>query len=189
MEAWDLNLKDELERACSALDVSDSLLITADGQSLHECGLYATLAMLSRDRYGVYVSVNRPQNIIHSLLSASGADVERVYFVDCVSALAREILSHNDFKVAYANSPERLDGDIPDAINLFLDGIAGEKFLIIDALRTLFIYNEPDIVSSFIHSLLSLTKTHDLKLIVLSRNEDGLFLSLISHAFDEVHTL
>jgi len=177
-----------VEEAVSKLDTSDSMLLIVEAGILHESMVYVTKHMLARDKYGIYVCLNKPHDAVSSILKRSSVDTKRVYFVDCVTALAKETLTTKGAKVIYAVGPHDISdkGTIPNAIKRFIRSVPGEKFLIIDALRTLFIYNEPKLVSTFIHLLLTLTSAHDVKLIVLTRKEDDVFIGMVKAAFDEV---
>lgn len=178
----------EIEDACRLLDASDSMLLMVESQDLHDAAAILAKDLLDRDRYGIYVSLNKPHTTVQRMLLKASVDVGRIYFVDCVTKIAHETLTKKDEHVIYASGPHDLaeDGSIPRAIDSYIASVPGEKFLILDALRTLFIYNEPDVVSAFVHSLLALTREHDLKLVVLTRREDSAIIRLVAKAFDEV---
>jgi len=184
-------VEDEVRQACRKLDASDSILIVVDSRLLHEAITHTVDYMLSRDTYGLYVSLNKPHDIVKSMLHRACVKTERLYFVDCVSPLVHKALTKHDEHLIYSSNPNDLvsDGRIPQEVERFIKSLPGEKFILIDALRTLFIYNEPEMASSFIHSLLSLTSRHELKIIALTRNDDAALLSMVSKAFDEVYSI
>ncbi len=181
-------MTDSINAACTRLDSADSMLVLVESDFLHEAITKFTKCLLQRDLYGIYLCLNKPHTSIKAAFSRTSIDTRRIFFVDCVTALAHKTLTRREENVIYASGLEDLseEGAIPSAILKFFGSISGEKFLIVDALRTLFIYNEPKIVSAFVHSLLSLTKEHDVKLIILSRKGDNSFIKLVSKAFDEV---
>ncbi|MFH0861714.1 MAG: hypothetical protein V1875_01675 [Candidatus Altiarchaeota archaeon] len=178
----------DLGKALKTLDDSDSILLMIDSKDLHAAIPILVRELLSRDRYGLYISLNKPHTTIRHMLLRAGVKVSRLYFVDCVTAIAHKTLTKREERVIYSSGPHDVaeDGTIPQAVNSFNKSVPGEKFLILDALRTLFIYNEPKTVSLFIHSLLALTKEHELKLVVLTRIEDSPIIGLVAKAFDEV---
>jgi hypothetical protein len=182
------NHLDVMEECGGALDSVDSMLFIVDSEKLNDIITIVTKIMLQKDMYGIYVSLNKPHMTIQNMLNSSGIDTSRLFFIDCVTALVNKTLTKNKKSVIFASSPQDLtiNGAIPMGIKRFIQSVPGEKFLIIDALRTLFIYNEPDIVSSFIHSLLNLTADHEIKLIVLTRQEDNSFIKLVEHSFEQV---
>jgi hypothetical protein len=118
--------------------------------------------------------------------------------MDCVTALVQATLTKRDEHVIYASGPHDLGegGTIPLAVDRFIDSIPGEKFLVMDALRTLFIYNEPEVASAFIHHRLCFhppsSRPHGRtrpQIIVLTRRGDEAFQGLVSMVFDEVFAL
>jgi hypothetical protein len=177
-----------LDDACGRLDVSDSMLLIVESSLLNGSITHVTDNLLSRDRYGIYITLNRPHEAVKRMLRKASIDLERLYLIDCVTSLAHETRSLPQERVIFANSPDDLgiDGSIPFAVARFVHSVPGEKFIIIDALRTLFLYSEPSKVNSFIHSLLKLTKDHEIKVVVLARKDDIKLVELVSHSFDEI---
>ena len=121
-----------------------STLIITPVEDLHEKignvlkGLEGTL--------GIYISLNKTEKSINASFTKKGIDVKKVFFIDCV---AKE-KSKED--VLYT-SPSNLN-EIIFSIKTFLDNIEGEKFIIIDALSTLLIYNNENNVATFVNDLL-----------------------------------
>jgi len=185
-------LRESIAEAFSNMDVSDSiLLIVGDNVVFHDAILYAVKDMLSRDKYGIYVSLNKPHDAVKYALHKASIDTKRLFFVDCVSVLAHKTPTKHDSNVVYALGPHDLEdgASVPEGVKKFLNSIPGEKFILLDALRTLMIYNDSKVVVNFIRSLLSLTKSHDVKVVAITRHEDNDLLKRISKVFDEVATL
>lgn len=171
------------------LEYLDSALIVVEGNMLHESIVKTIKELLKRDHYGVYVSLNKPHFTIEQLLKRNRVRLNRLYFVDGITAVAHYSLARGNDKVLYASHPADLntDGSIPAAITHFIDTIPGEKFVLVDALRTLFIYNEPFVVSKFIRSLIGLSKSHMVKIIVMARSDqDEDIIHLTHNLFDDV---
>ncbi|RLE42335.1 hypothetical protein DRJ16_04980, partial [Candidatus Woesearchaeota archaeon] len=83
--------------------------------------------------YGVYVSLNKTQKSIEEILKKNKIDTNKLFFIDCVtSEKIRDDVLHIH--------PDQLD-ILCTAIRAFMKDIKGEKFLLIDALATLLIYN------------------------------------------------
>ena len=151
----------------------DSALVVVEGGLFHESIVKTLKELLKRDRYGIYVSLNKPHFTVEHLLRENKIDLERIYFVDCITAAAHYALSKGHKRVLYASHPTDLafDGSIPRGISHFIDGIPGEKFILVDALRTLFMYNEPFLVVKFIRSLLDLSRRHNVKVVFMARKD------------------
>ena len=171
------------------LENLDSALIVVDGSRLHEDIVYTLKDLLKHADYGVYVSLNKPHFTIERLLEKSKINLKRIYFVDCITAAAHYSLDKSHSRVLYASHPSDLnfDGSIPRAITHFVDSIPGEKFILVDALRTLFLYNEPALVVKFIRSLLDLKRHHSVKVVFMARNDfDEDIINRTHDLFDDV---
>jgi hypothetical protein len=181
------DLEGAINAACGRFSDADSILLSVDGLQLHQSMIFALKAMQARDMYGIYVSLNRPHVTLRRTLQRASIRLDRLYFIDCVTALAKSTLTRQGGDVIYAIGPDDLhaDGSVLAAVEKFVHSVSGEKFIIIDALRTLFIYNEPSVVSAFIHSLLAVSVRHEIKLLVLTRKEDDGLIKLVSNAFDD----
>jgi len=128
---------------------------------------------------GVYVSLNKTQKGVEDMLRKDGVDVSKLFFIDCVSAGSGKEDSLNI-------SPGNLEG-LSYAINDFIKEIPGKKFLIIDALSTLLIYNPENNVAAFVKEVTEYASRQDVEVIALSpltKGED--LLNKIFNFFDEV---
>ncbi len=181
----------ELERVCKEMESQHSALVIVEPEMLHEAMVRITKGLLKVSEYGIYVSLNKPHDVVISRLKREGVDIDKLYFIDCVTTLVHKTLTKRDERVIYAEGPHDLDisGSIPDAIKKFMKSISGDKFILIDALRTLFIYNEPRIVSNFIHNLMSYARPKNVKVMVLSHEGDKKLNLLVEKAFDKVYYL
>lgn len=185
-------LKARVREAVADLDVAGSILIVAHGNFFNDVVLEAIRDLTSRDHYGIYVSLNKPYHTVKEFLDGNGIDTSVLYFVDCITALVHDKLDRGVERVLFAEHPADIekDGSIPKNISKFLGSIGEEKFVLIDALRTMLIYNEPKVVSTFIHNLFSETDKFNTKIIVLTREEHDLeLIGKIRSLFDEILVL
>ena len=135
--------------------------------------------LLSFEGIGVYVSLNKTQKGIINLLEKNKVDTKKLFFVDCVG-------SNKEDKKAIQVSPSKLD-ELGYAINSFLQEIKGDKFLIIDALSTLMIYNNENQVAAFVRKITKYASNNEIELIAFSPKTKGEeFLNKIFNFFDEV---
>ena len=109
---------------------------------------------------GVYVSLDKTYKNIESILRKKRINIDQLFFIDVVTSKKknREVLS------IY---PDRLDLLI-FAINSFIKEIKGEKFILIDALSTLLIYNNENKVAKFVKELTDYTSKNDIEVIAIS---------------------
>lgn len=130
------------------------------------------------DSIGIYVSLNKTQKSIESIFKEKKIKTDKIFFIDCVTSekTKEEVLhiSPNDLeKLLYS-------------INTFINDIEGEKYLMIDALSTLLIYNTENAVAAFIKELTE-KSSENLRIIAFSPKTKGEeLLQKIFNFFDEV---
>lgn len=128
---------------------------------------------------GVYVSLNKTQKSTEKMLKKSGVSTNRLFFIDCVTEeKARDDVLHI--------APDQLEL-LSTAISSFIDDIPGRKFLIIDALSTLLIYNNENSVAKFAKEVTGYASDNDVKVIAFSPETKGeQLLDKIFNFFDDV---
>jgi archaellum biogenesis ATPase FlaH len=131
---------------------------------------------------GVYVSLNKTQKSVENILKENKIKTDKLFFIDCVtSEKTREEVMHIP--------PNELD-KLSYTINTFIKEIKERKFLIIDALATLLIYNNENKVAAFIKELTEYASANDVKIIALSPKTKGEeLLNKIFNFFDKVKKL
>ncbi|VVB54358.1 Uncharacterised protein [uncultured archaeon] len=183
------DVKNEVSQLIGKADTSDSFLIVVNSGYLQEVTADVVREFQERTTYGIYVSLNRPYFSVKKYLVERGVDVERVFFVDCITSAATNAQFINDANVFFAKHPEdiRPEGSILTSINRFIKATSGEKFIVVDALRTLLLHNDVEEVSQFVHHILSLTHGHRVKIVFLTLwEEDMEVIQRLGMAFDEI---
>jgi archaellum biogenesis ATPase FlaH len=154
-----------------------SLLIISSVEDLQ-----SEITKVIRDRIsnpGIYVSLNKPQKSSEDYLLKENIKTEKLFFIDCVtSEKTREDVLHI--------APTELDR-LSFAINTFIKDIKGKKFLIIDALSTLLIYNNENKVAAFVKEITEYASRNDVEIIAISPKTKGEeLLNKIFNFFDKV---
>ena len=128
---------------------------------------------------GIYVSLNKTQKSTEDILKKSGVRTDKMFFIDCVTTeKSRDDVLHI--------SPEQLDM-LSDAIKEFIKEINGEKYLLIDALSTLLIYNNENKVAKFVKEVTECAADNNVKMIAFSPKTQGEeLLNKIFNFFDKV---
>ncbi|MFH1174848.1 MAG: DUF835 domain-containing protein [archaeon] len=130
-------------------------------------------------KVGIYVSLNKTQKSMEDLLRKQNIDTDKLFFVDCVTTeRVRDDVLHI--------SPEQLDL-LSAAIRAFFSEIPGDKFLIIDALSTLLIYNNENKVAKFVKELTDAATRADVAVVAFSpKTQEEELLEKIFNFFDHV---
>ncbi|MCR4327103.1 MAG: hypothetical protein NUV46_00805 [Nanoarchaeota archaeon] len=154
-----------------------SLLIITPVEKLQE--KVNNLVKSFGDIPGIYVSLNKTQKSIEEILKKFNVNTKKLFFIDCVtSKKTREDVLHI--------APDRLDL-LDSAICTFIEEIKGKKFLIIDALSTLLIYNNEDSVAKFVKKMTEYASQNDVQIVALSPKTKGEeLLNTIFNFFDKV---
>jgi archaellum biogenesis ATPase FlaH len=136
-------------------------------------------ARMFKNKVGIYVSLNKTQKSTEELLQKSGVDTSRLFFIDCVS---KEKMHEDVLHI----SPEDLDM-LSTAIQTFIKDIPGEKFMIIDALSTLLIYNNENKVAKFVQEITEYASENKVYVVAFSPKTKGEeLLNKIFNFFDKV---
>jgi archaellum biogenesis ATPase FlaH len=154
-----------------------SLLIIGSVEKLQEKANHVVRSF--RDTPGIYVSLNKTQKSIEEVFKKSGINTKKLFFIDCVT-------SKNTRDDVLNIAPDRLDL-LDSAVGAFIKDIKGKKFLVIDALSVLLIYNNNDSVARFVKKMTEYASENDVKIVALSPKTKGEeLLKKIFNFFDKV---
>jgi hypothetical protein len=120
----------------------------------------------------VYVSVTKPYDTLVKQYEYL-EEAKNIKFIDCISRAAGILRS--DDNCVYIESPTMLEKLGLEIINTFKEVDEGtQKYLVIDSLSNLIIYNDPDIVTEFFYHIVNRTRAKDIHTISLAIEEEGL---------------
>ncbi len=133
-------------------------LIRTDSEGYNKM-LHDTIdALRSIAPRGVIVAANRPVRILKKALDDEGISYEGAYFIDCVTAMTG-IMPPKDDDTMYIESPSMLE-KIGLRAEQVLRHQGGDRFLLVDSLSTLAVYNGADAVVELAHTLLTRMRIH-----------------------------
>lgn len=136
-------------------------------------------AVKSFDTPGIYVSLNKTQKSTEDILKKSGADTTKIFFIDCVT---KEKTRGDVLHIA----PHDLKM-LSSAVQTFIKEIKGNKFLVIDALSTLLIYNNENDVAKFTKEITEYASENNVSVVAFSPKTKGEeLLNKIFNFFDRV---
>ena len=108
---------------------------------------------------GIYVSLNKTQKSTEEIFRKSGINTKKLFFIDCVTSQKT-----NDDVLHVAS--DRLDL-LDTAVSAFIKDIKGKKFLVIDALSTLLIYNNENSVAKFVKKITEYASENEVRIVAL----------------------
>lgn len=109
--------------------------------------------LLGRFQDGVIVTANRPYQSLREGFATAGLDVSRLRFVDCVTSLTG-LVPPPDPHALHIESPTLLE-KLSMRTEQLLRRQSHSRFLLVDSLSTLAVYNGADAVAEFTHNLVT----------------------------------
>ncbi len=146
------------------------LLVTtpADEYTKNLCRLIKTL----RGQYGhgVIITANRPYHVLAAAMREAGLDLNGLEFVDCISALTGHH-PPNEPGVTFIDGPLLLEMIALRAQQLARFMPAGDRFLVLDSVSTLKLYNGMGPVTEMAHTLTTRMRLLDVPTAFLSLDD------------------
>lgn len=130
----------------------------------------------------LYVSLNKPHDVVKQAFEKAGIDTSKIFFIDCLAKSSSQV-SEQAYVVHIENPADLTSLEI--AISEFLEKIEGEKSVVIDALATLLIYNSEELTIKFTKSVLE--KTRESRVVVFTPSAKGTdFIQKVGAFFSEL---
>jgi len=131
---------------------------------------------------GVYVSINKPYKAVVDILKGNQINTERIFFIDCITSSTEREPGNVSF------IPNISDlSSLSIAITRSLDRIPGNRFLLIDAIHTLWIYHTPEFIARFIQNLTERSYMSRVKMITfIVKSEDKRLVRKLVPFFDRM---
>lgn len=145
------------------------LLITVDAKNYQKTAIDVVKFLVNDQNIpGVYVTLNKPYEIMQRSLAGSNIDTRLIIFIDASSRTESKKVEN----CLYIGSPEKLS-DMSVAMDQAVKALpTSEKFLIFDSLNTLAIFNKPSTVARFIHFLTGKMREWKIKGIIITLEKE-----------------
>ena len=183
----------EIEEKLNKLPIEFIALImsTAEVYSIaQEIALKVLVA--NKSMCGTYVTFNRPYSTLKTSVEGQGLDVSRLFFIDLITESAGgKVERRADDRCFYVSSPKNLT-ELSILIEQAMLRLPREKrFVFIDSISTMLIYNDADTVLRFIHSLTGKMRLLGITGIIflLEKESDEKFLAQVAQFCDRVITI
>ncbi|MFH1588081.1 MAG: hypothetical protein ABIA76_01950 [Candidatus Diapherotrites archaeon] len=100
----------------------------------------------------IYLTVNKPAAFLKKKMQEMNASSEKVFFIDMITGLTSES-GKKEKGVSFIGAPSELVESMLEVDNAF--AVSNKKFIVLDSISTLLVYNDKKAVEKFIHSLIS----------------------------------
>jgi hypothetical protein len=161
------------ERISNAIKINQSIGILLPGTNYSDLlqAIFEHIKNQPQDAW-IYVTVAKPYDSLIKQFTFL-PDANNIKFIDCISRAAGILRS--DPNCVYIESPTMLEKIGLEIMNMFKEVEEDvEKYLILDSLSNLIIYNDPGIVTEFFYHIVNKTRVKNIHTISLAIEEEGL---------------
>jgi len=162
------DVKSALKAKMKELVDSKVILVSAKSEN-HTPVVSSMLEVLVKERGmgGVYMSITRPYEYIQSTIKTAGVSSDNIFFIDCISLMAGKAQQKTN-NVVFVENPSSLE-EVSMYLDRMLEKVQGEKkFLFLDSLSSLLIYNNDKSVKEFTHFIINKIRLENITGIILS---------------------
>ncbi len=144
------------------------LLITVDAKNYQKTVIDVVKFLINEQNVpGVYVTLNKPFEIMQRTLASNNIDTRLIIFIDAASRTEAKKVEN----CLYIGSPEKLS-DMSVAMDQAIKALPSDKFLVFDSLNTLSIFNKQTTVARFIHFLTGKMREWKIKGIIITLEKE-----------------
>ncbi len=164
-------LRDDFNKGVKGLDSYVSLIVP-NAQKFQTSAAEILGLLLKGKTPGIYVTLNKPYDVILRSVNKFKIDARLVIFIDGITnrTMNQKAKIQN---CLFIGSPEKLS-DLFVALDQAVAAIPmNDKFIIFDSVNTLSLFNAENIVARFIHQLVGKMRAWKVKGIVFSLQKDS----------------
>lgn len=169
--------KEELRRFLKKFPPNKVVLFIVEAKDYQKAGMEIVKTIIMLNKFsGIYITTGRPHAVIAELMKKAGIDTTRVFFIDCVTRMYLApkgiVLGKPGMEMTesclYLTSPSNLT-ELGVALSQALAEIKSpqNKFIFVDSLSMLLLYNDESTVIKFIHFLTTRVKLFGLIGIIM----------------------
>lgn len=173
-----------IEKELKEMDGQKSFLFIMEAGKLQNSLNTLIKSLVAKKMGGAVLCLNKPYKSVKSSLESKKVNTKDILFIDTLSS-SRTELKPKDGAIMISNPSELTS--ISLAAGGFAKSKTENKFIVIDALSTLLIYNNPDAVAKFVRYMTSLTSSEGIRLMVLTtESQNDRILPKVQPFFDRI---
>jgi uncharacterized membrane protein (DUF485 family) len=181
--------KNLLRKFVKRLKPKSVVLFIIDAKKYHEVHpLLIKIIIEEKCFAGIYITVNKPYETLVNYLDEHKIPTKNIFFIDAISRFASEEVKITE-NCLFIPSPSHLT-DLGIALSQALEEMRHKenKFIFLDSLSTLLVYNSFEVVAKFIHFIISRLRILGLVGIILSieKQIDKKMLNILVEMCDNV---
>ena len=178
-----------LKQFIKSLKPKTVVLFIIDAKKYHKIHP-KVLRMIIEERCfaGIYITINKPYNTLIKYLKENGIDTKNIFFIDAISRVVGGTIKMTK-DCLYIPSPTQLT-DLAIAMTQALESMKHKenKFIFLDSLSTLLIYNSFEVTSKFVHFIITRLRVFGLVGLIISieKQIDERMLNILIEMCDKV---
>lgn len=156
-------LKDELRGI-----KKDSIVIVSVESQQHSETISSVLTVLinEKDMGCIYVSVSKPYEQIIKAMKTAKVKTDKIFFIDCISQMAGRTPEKAE-NTTFIENPSSLE-EVSLYIDKLLASVPQTKFIMVDSLSSLLIYNTESSVKELTHRIINKARNEKVGGVILS---------------------
>lgn len=161
------------QKDLSSIDDGDVVLLLSSGEGILKENVNVLRILfdgLDFD-HGVYITISRPFVSLERILKNNGIDTSKLYFIDCVSK-AVGVDAESTPQCKYLESPSSLSALSTSITEVIHSMPEGKKFLFMDTLSLLLVYNSAGSIARFSHFLVNKIRLMGVSAVFMSVEEE-----------------
>jgi len=190
MKKKESKITDQIRKEVKGLPDNYIILFVTDSEKYIETNMAILKIFLNEKKYsGIYITVNRPYITLVEFLKKNQIKLDNIFFIDCITKTGggRPEITED---CLYLTSPHNLT-ELGIALTQAMDAMKGKpgKFLFLDSLSMMAIYNSFTTLAQFSHFLTTRIRLSKLKagiLISLEKEVDEKLLLILKELCDKV---
>ena len=161
-------IKTKIEREFKELPESFAVNFSVDQHIYNQAYLVILTHFMKKLKLeGLYVSLNKPYETIREELKQNNLDINAIYCIDCVSKGTGKFSSSD--KCFCLESPSSIAELLALIKNLCDEGKI--KFIFLNSLSTLLLYNDIKTVEKFAHDLINKARKSNVSVLIMTPKE------------------
>jgi len=124
---------------------------------------------------GVYISVNKPYFALTEEMKAEKIPTQNMHFLDCASGLLGKPPQELEKTIILSGPTNLTELSITLSSILSSDKVKGKErqtILFLDSVSTFLIYNDPNVVARFLHTIAGRVRMHNIRGVFFSLHDD-----------------
>jgi hypothetical protein len=155
----------KLKEILKTLPDGNIIFLETTADKVFDIGLISVKIFTKRNDTGIIISTSRPYSNIVNLYIKNKIDIDKIYFLDCISKNLNGHKKANNVKfVENLSSLTDISLSISERIKL----TNGRKFIFFDSINTMLIYNKPHVFARFVHNVLTRMRLNGVGGILIS---------------------